>query len=251
VATADAVATAGNEAFDVIIDVADPTAFDERDVAVVARVDKFLRDYNQYPISTVVNTIFPSSLYRKYGYPTFIDEYERVYEALTQEGWGRYFERMIAVRRDPKGREYRPLTDLIEKLWDQNQARSKFKAVYELSIYNSDLDRNLYRNAPCLSHLSFKRRPDLQLSLTAMYRNHSYITRCLGNLIALGKLQAFVAEQTGLKVGSLTCVSTHAEIDTGADKEEKTNRWGITEARELILETWGIVNANIAKPVAM
>ena len=66
-----------------------------------------------------------------------------------------------------------------------------------------------------------------------MYRNHTYVTRCLGNLIGLGRLQAFVAEQAELKVGSLTCISTHAEIDIGGDKD-KANRWGITEARNLI-----------------
>jgi hypothetical protein len=98
-----------------------------------------------------------------------------------------------------------------------------------------------------LSHLSFKRHPDFRLSLTAMYRNHSYVSRCLGNLIGLGRLQACVAEQAGLKVGSLTCVSTHAEIDTGKDKDNRTNRWGITEARDLILRAREIVNASVAK----
>jgi thymidylate synthase len=251
IAAANAVMNAGDEAYDVIIDVADPTAFDERDTAVVKHVDRFLRKYNQYPISTVVNTIFPSSLYRQQGYPAVFDEYQKVYGKLTTKRWGRYFERMIR-RADPDGPEgavYNPLQKLIEKLQDQNDARTPFKSAYELPLYNPDLDRNRYRDAPCLSHLSFKRHPDLHLSLTAVYRNHSYVTRCLGNLIGLGHLQAFVAEQAGLKVGSLTCVSTHAEIDTGHDKENKTNRWGITEARELILQAWGIVNANVTRQV--
>jgi len=252
IAAADAVVVAGDEAYDVIIDVADPTAFDERDNAVVKLVDEFLRRYNQYPISTVVNTIFPSSLYRKYGYPAFFGEYQKVYGKLTKKNnWGRYFDRMLrrADPHGPKGAVYNPLQKLIDKLQDQNKTRTPFRAAYELPLYNPDLDRNLYRNAPCLSHLSFKRHPDLRLSLTAMYRNHSYVTRCLGNLIGLGRLQAFVAKQAKLNVGSLTCVSTHAQIDTGKDKDDKTNRWGITEARDLILRAWGIVNASVAKHV--
>jgi hypothetical protein len=252
VAAADAVVDAGDEAYDIIIDVADPTAFDERDNAVVKLVDEFLRRYNQYPISTVVNTIFPSSLYRKYGYPAFFREYQKVYDKLTKKNnWGRYFDRMMrrADPDGPKGAVYNPLQKLIEKLQDQNKTRTPFRAAYELPLYNPDFDRNLYRNAPCLSHLSFKRHPDLRLSLTAMYRNHNYVTRCLGNLIGLGRLQAFVAEQAELKVGSLTCVSTHAEIDTGKDKDDTTNRWGITEARDLILRARGIVNASAAKQV--
>ncbi len=251
VAAANAVVKTGDEAYDVIIDVADPTAFDERDNAVIKLVDGFLRGYNQYPISTVVNTIFPSSLYRQHGYPAFFDEYQKVYRKLTTKRWGRYFDRMMR-RADPAGLEgkvYNPLQKLIAKLQEQTDARTPFRAAYELSLYNPDLDRNRYRDAPCLSHLSFKRLPDLRLSLTAMYRNHSYVTRCLGNLIGLGRLQAFVAEQAGLKVGSLTCVSTHAEIDIGKDKDNETNRWGITESRGLIRRAWGIVNASVTKQV--
>jgi hypothetical protein len=245
---------AGDEAYDVIIDVADPTAFDARDNAVVKLVDVFLREYNQSPISTVVNTIFPTSLYRRYGYPVFFDEYQTVFSRLTTtKRWGRYFDRMIrrVDPNGPKGAVYNPLQKLIEKLQYQITARTPFRAAYELALYNPDLDRNRYRDAPCLSHLSFKRHPDLRLSLTAMYRNHSFITRCLGNLIGLGRLQAFVAEQARLKVGSLTCVSTHAEIDTGKDKDDKTNRWGITEARDLIRRALGIVTASAGKQITM
>jgi thymidylate synthase len=253
VAAANEVVKAGDEAYDVIIAVADPTAFDERDKAVVQLVDRFLREYNQNPISTVVNTIFPNSLYCQHGYPAFFDEYQKVYAKLTKKRWGRYFDRLMR-RADPKGPTgalYNPLQKLVEKLQDQNDARTPFRAAYELSLYNPDLDRNRYRDAPCLSHLSFKRHPDLRLSLTAIYRNHSYVTRCLGNLIGLGRLQAFVAEQAGLKVGALTCVSTHAEIDTGEgkDKDNKTKRWGITEARDMILLAWGIMNASDTKQV--
>jgi thymidylate synthase len=249
VAAAEAVAKAGNEAFDVIIDVAAPTAFDEQDNAVISLVDKFLRDYNQHPISTIVNTIFPSSLYRKHGYPAFIEEYQKAYSKLTNKGWGRYFQRLAGFRRDPKGEEYSPLMTLVEKLRSRNSKPGKYRAAYELSIYDPDLDRNRYLKAPCLGHLSFKRHPDLRLSLTAMYRNQFYISRCLGNLIGLGRLQQFVADQAGLTVGSLTCISTHAEIDTGADKENKANRWGITEAKELIAQARGIVNSGVAKAV--
>jgi hypothetical protein len=45
VAAASAVVKGGDEAFDVMIDVADPIAFDGRDNAVVTVVDKFLREH--------------------------------------------------------------------------------------------------------------------------------------------------------------------------------------------------------------
>jgi hypothetical protein len=49
--------------------------------------------------------------------------------------------------------------------------------------------------------------------MTAFYRNHFYVRKLLGNLIGLGRLMSFVATETGLGVGPLTIVSTHAEID--------------------------------------
>ncbi len=65
-----------------------------------------------------------------------------------------------------------------------------------------------------------------------MYRNHTYITRCLGNLVGLGRLQAFVAKEARVKMGSLTVVSTHAELDKGD--------WGIKEARDLVNQAAGM-----------
>lgn len=63
--------------------------------------------------------------------------------------------------------------------------------------------------------MSFKVIPGAEktLTLTAMYRNHFYIEKLLGNLIGLGRLIDFVAHEAGLKVGALTVISTHAEID--------------------------------------
>ena len=77
---------------------------------------------------------------------------------------------------------------------------------------------------PCLSFLSFKLHPENGLMLTAMYRNHTYITRCLGNLIGLGRLQAFVAKEAGVKLGSLTSSRPTPKMDTGETGGSRTRR---------------------------
>jgi hypothetical protein len=66
-----------------------------------------------------------------------------------------------------------------------------------------------------LSFLSFKliAGSEKRLALTAMYRNHFYIEKLLGNLLGLGRLMAFVAKEAGVGLGPLTVISTHAEID--------------------------------------
>lgn len=68
----------------------------------------------------------------------------------------------------------------------------------------------------CLSFLSFKLLPGSPrtLTLTAIYRNHYYTEKLLGNLIGLGRLMEFVAAETKTKVGHLVVHSTHAQIDT-------------------------------------
>jgi hypothetical protein len=101
-----------------------------------------------------------------------------------------------------------------------------YRNVYEMSIYDPTRDAGKPSNRQYLSFLSFKLTRDNRLLLTAIYRNHTYISRGLGNFIGLGRLQAFVAEQSGATLRSLTCISTHAQIDTDG--------WSKTEADELI-----------------
>jgi hypothetical protein len=57
-------------------------------------------------------------------------------------------------------------------------------------------------NRQCLSFLSFKLDNDNRLMLTAVYRNHYYVERLLGNLIGLARLMAFVSNEAGVPVAS-------------------------------------------------
>ena len=136
---------------------------------------------------------------------------------------GYYFERMIDFP-VPEGEPPNQLWGIVERIRnDQVRALNKF----ELSLFDPvrDVDNSPY-GGQCLSFMSFKVVPGAQktLTLTAMYRNHFYIEKLLGNLIGLGRLMSFVARETGLEVGALTVVSTHAEIDqpSGARRSDVT-----------------------------
>jgi len=105
------------------------------------------------------------------------------------------------------------LWDIIERMRDDGvRALNKF----ELSLFDPvrDVDNSPY-GGQCLSFLSFKVIPGAprRVMLTAQYRNHFYIEKLLGNLIGLGRLMGFVARETGLAIGPLTVLSTHAKID--------------------------------------
>lgn len=203
-----------HEAYNVIIDVADPTARTTRQDARVAVVDQFLSGCSK-SVETVANTIFPAGLYAVHGAPAFFGVFrDRVLSKVRRNGrWsGYYFERMIDFP-VPQGEAPNQLWDMVERMKDPKvRALNKF----ELSLFDPvrDVDNSPY-GGQCLSFLSFKlmRGETRTLILTAIYRNHFYIEKLLGNLIGLGRLMAFVGRETGVRVGALTVVSTHAQID--------------------------------------
>jgi hypothetical protein len=229
-----------NEGYNVVIDVADPVRHDPQDNAAITLVDRFLKDHGESPIVTVTNTIFPQDLYEAHGAPEFYKIYHNDFDKFSRDarGWGQYFDRMTRWK-VAGGETIYPLQDLIAKMKANEDKKKKVKAIYEMAvsgpslenppeleqdededadlgitIYAPSRDRRRPLSGPCLSYLSFKRHSNGDLMLLAVYRNHYYMTKLLGNLIGLGQLQAFVAKEAGLKrVGSLTVISTHAEID--------------------------------------
>ena len=46
----------------VIVHIRSPHVMSDGEIAVIRHVDRFLRAHEQYPVSTVANTIFPQSL---------------------------------------------------------------------------------------------------------------------------------------------------------------------------------------------
>ncbi|MGB3471101.1 MAG: hypothetical protein WBA51_09795 [Erythrobacter sp.] len=214
----------GHHDHNVVIDVANPLGRASLTDPVVAAVDAFFGDRDTKRIETVANTIFPAALYRRYGSPAFFDRFrDNVLPKVRSPGkksWsGYYFERMMQLPQ-AKGEPINQLTEIIGRLKDPNvRALNKF----ELSVFDParDVDGSPY-GGQCLSFASFKligENDERRLTLTAMYRNHYYIEKLLGNLIGLGRLLQFVAEESGIAMGSLTILSTHATVDV------KNGRW--------------------------
>lgn len=202
----------GHEAHNVIMSVADPVNGTGLADPGIKPVDNFLRQHDK-SLQSIANTIFPAALYRRHGAPQFFTEFhEKILPRVRdKEKWsGYYFERMTSWDGAPHDN---PLWDLVQRMADPAvTSRNKF----ELALFDParDLNRSPY-GGQCLSYLSFKTMPGSPdvVNLTAMYRNHYYIEKLLGNLIGLGRLLSFVGAETGLDVGSLTVLSSHAQID--------------------------------------
>ena len=202
------------EAHNVLIDVEDPIANTNAEDPIIAEVEAFLQERGK-SVRSIANTIFPEGLYRRHGAPDFIRVFhERVLPKVRKsDRWsGYYFERMTAYpRRD--GTSLNQLWGIVERIRNErNRSRNKF----EVSLFDPerDVDNSPY-GCQCLSFLSFKLLPgpERPVALTAIYRNHYYIEKLLGNLIGLGRLMAFVAAEGGVALGPLTVLSTHAQID--------------------------------------
>ena len=246
-AATTAVRERGGEAHNVIIDIADPISEHHPDQLILRQVDEFLRDHAHDTLSGVANTIFPQRLLKRHGPEDFYDVYTNRLlprmKSMTRD-WGRYFERLTTWRKID-GRyvtTINPLKDLVEFMRAQIQSDRTYRNVYEMTIYDPTRDAGKVSNRQCLSFLSFKLTTENHLHLTALFRNHAYIARCLGNLIGLGRLMAFVADQSNTEVGSLTCISTHALIDFGK-RERRGHQMGWTSREAYgLLDICGNVN---------
>ncbi len=214
-----------HEGHHIVVDVANPAALSPSVTAVVEQVDAYLGKHSAtgFLVRTVANTIFPQATYERHGAPDFYDVYMRqVFPRLKRspKDWGRYFERMIAF--PGESGPVNLLDDMVTKMKRNVAKEATYRNIYELPIYNPLKDaKGSPRGGQCLSFLSFKLDKDHRLLLSAVYRNHYYTEKLLGNLIGLGRLMAFVAAEAGVRVGPLSVLSTHAEVDTaGGSRDE-------------------------------
>lgn len=222
-----------------ILHIEDPVARSEKEDAILAQVDGFLRVHGAYPLSTVANTIFPDALYTP-GKPELLYErYDRSFRKIKAKApdWGRYFDRMINWQ-GSDGENHRQLQTLIDNLntyGPQTDRLQPYYNMYELTLFHPEKDARKPLGRQCLSFIEVKpevRESGVVLHLTALYRSHYYVARTLGNLVGLGRLLRFIAMETGCQVGTLTVHSTHAEIDRGVTNAKKMlHRMGPQKSR--------------------
>jgi hypothetical protein len=205
-------------------------------------VESFLRDRANLGLNTVINTIFPASLYASEGRSGVFSKFNELWPTIKPTNqWGTYAERMLTFD-SSSGKNASPLERLLEKLTRAVQTINPKHAAYELNLvdlfadlplYSFEKDANLTRGLPCLSHLSFKLKDDNRLMLIAFYRSHYYVERALGNLFGLAWLQHFVAKEAKTDVAELVCISSMAQLET-KPMSETTKGWGVGEITALI-----------------
>jgi hypothetical protein len=171
-------------------------------------------------IRDVINTIFPVKLAHKAAnradlFAMYLKRHDRTHRWKSgRHAWGTYFERLI--RFPPTG--VNQLDRVIQKLcaWE---TRNTTGLVFHLSSPAVDAPR--IRGGPCWHYGELLWNADGTLDLVAVYRNHDFFNKALGNFIGLGQLLAFICQQSGKKPGKLICHSVHAYHDGGVQALKK------------------------------
>jgi len=232
VAALDALVTGGGDAVNLTVAIADPTAEHE---GVRRVLDRFINERRRAKgeverVSTVANTLFPSSWYlpERLGPDAaeHLYELERVARPVSRRRnpRGTYSERMVAWPAPAK--EFNQLDQVVRRLRSARERGHRRGHEYEVGLVTpadevavpvlvAGKDRYT-RGFPCLSHLSFSLLHGA-VSLLAVYRSHDFISRAYGNYLGLGRVLQFVAHESGFPAGELACMSASAtaEINRG------------------------------------
>jgi thymidylate synthase len=134
-----------------------------------------------------------------------------------------YLGRIVGWRSKDESDKVPQLENMISRMQKERLNPGPKTSVYEIAIFSPGLDAG-YLGFPCLSHLSFKLDVETKrIHLTALYRNHHFVTHGYGNFLGLGRLIRFVGDQVGYQAGEMMSISTHAdaEFDCGKSRIAK------------------------------
>lgn len=222
--------------YNLILEINNPLQITPEDKIIYDLVDNFLYSKGARNIDTVAATIFPASFYISKGFEKMSAEYPETIEALPKRclgGWGSTYAYRLLRTKELDGKHFNPLEKIISniKKLPSHGKRHEINCTSfdgDIRIFDPSKGDDKLMGGPCLSHISVKVVNSEFINLTALYRNHFYIERLLGNLIGLSQLQSCIARETSLKEGSLVVHSTAAELDC------KKDCWGMTDIRTLL-----------------
>lgn len=177
---------------------------------------------NVQRLSEVATTIFPFKLARR-GYSRgdlfgrYMDVHNRAKKMHdgTKRSWGTYFERMISFG-ETKVNQIELAIGSIRS-WTKNH---KAALVIHTSSAETDSIKKLLGN-PCLQYVELLCPDANTITLFAVYRNHDFFEKVLGNFIGLGQLLKFICDETGRNPGQLVCHSAHAYFQSSKAQLEQ------------------------------
>jgi len=226
----------GGKAFNLVLAIQKPD-LEVPEVTVV--VDELARSLGLRSTMENANAIWPSFFARpKRNSAEIFSDIERfaipAIKTACKNRHDSYVERLIAWRSNESGMVVHQLQNVLARLKSEIENPAPKSSSYEVSIYSPGLDPG-YMSFPCLSHLSFKYDHYRHLvHLTALYRNHAYLSHAYGNFLGLGRLMQFVCRETDTFPGELISISTHADAELPRRKSQTCI--ALAKIRQILIE---------------
>jgi thymidylate synthase len=166
----------------------------------------------------IANTIFPAKTWtnsatRNHFYERYLDAHRRG----RRKSWGTYFERMITFGNKKVNQLERVIIAL--RTWPKS-----YRAAFLMHTSSSETDKLRPLGGPCLQYIQFSCPSSTTIDLVAVYRNHDYCNKVLGNLFGLSRLLRFVCEESGRNPGRVSCLSIHAYFNASVKKQKLLTR---------------------------
>lgn len=164
----------------------------------------------------VAYTIFPASFATGKTAESLFDAYNRssgLFHRISTK-WGTYFRRLTHY--DSKKAIVNQLERVVTALKRDKAASKAMSAAYTMILQEPGGETTKPRGGPCLNYLALqveKGNPS-RIGLLAVYRNHDFLAKAYGNYIGLANLLQFICNESGYSMGPLTCISSHAYIDS-------------------------------------
>jgi thymidylate synthase len=164
--------------------------------------------------TNVANTIFPSKTWRNVDSRSALyARYARAHARGRKKQWGTYFGRMIGFGTNK--------INQIERVIDAlNNWQHPHRAALLVHTSSADTDKLRHLGGPCLQYIQFNCPDSETIDLVAIYRNHDYCNKVLGNLYGLSRLLEYVCGATNMASGNIVVHSIHAYFDTSITNQK-------------------------------
>lgn len=194
----------------------DDSSLPLENASIRAALEQQIRD--EQSCRTVANTIFPNSLWNPQEQDNaskLYSRYDRIWPRVKKcraNHNGVYFRRLTAYSPKVDGAaslQFNQLNHVISTFLSGNHRHSALQA----SIFDPTRDHSnsRQRGFPCLQQVAFG-ASEGELVVTGFYANQYHITKSYGNYLGLCWLGRFMAQQMGLKLVRVNCISSVLEL---------------------------------------
>lgn len=191
----------GPKVCNILVTITNPTFFDQ---AWCTRYNPRTANAKGDNIRDVMNTIFPQKT--RHNSPdrhAFYERYKKANRRRHRKNWGTYFGRLISFG-DKKKNQLEAAISALNR-WKNNP-----HAALTVHLSSPETDSLKPLGAPCWHYGEFLCPDRHTIELVAVYRNHDFFNKALGNYIGLSRLLSFVCQETGRNPGRLVCHSVQA-----------------------------------------